>query len=155
VVRLFFHRTGFLSEPPSVDEDTPDLIDLSKATKLKAVAFRFGSLMDSWVAIESLKTITLEHRDLRQISIYISLASSYILQQLDVIEHIGPMKPDSGWSDLDRLLAQLWESHSIRCKVMCPRTWDDGRAKAQIMLLLPQTTKEGTSVVEYFYFEEL
>lgn len=92
-------------ELPSADDAALHLIDLSKATKLKHVVFRWGSLGSGWITM-ALETITLRHQDLQQISI-------------DVWGGLVALtSPDARWSDLDRLLLKLWDSHSIRPKVV-------------------------------------
>lgn len=115
-------RTSSFLEPSSPDELTPGTIDLSKVTKLQDVVFRClsGSLSSGWV-IMMLETITSGHRDLRQISIHIPYAPDYN-RDLRLIEQVSAAKPGMRWSDLDRLLVQLWESHSIKSKVVCPRS---------------------------------
>jgi hypothetical protein len=63
--------------------------------------------------------------------------------------HVGPFggikqiigETDSGqWLDIDRLLVQLWESRSIRPKVMCTAKKDMGD---RIGSLLPEVTERG------------
>jgi len=56
----------------------------------------------------ALRTITSEHKDLQQISIYLPFRST----------SIGIRGPDRQRMDLGRLLVKLWESHAIRTKVM-------------------------------------
>jgi hypothetical protein len=67
-----------------------------------------------------LETITPEHRDLRQVSIYLPFkriplgdATQFSLYLGDVYEK---------WLELDSLLVQFWESHSIRPKVVVTDT---------------------------------
>ena len=43
------------------------------------------------------------------------------------------------WSDLDHLLAKLWESHSIRPKVICSTP----EMRDPVESLLPEITKRG------------
>jgi hypothetical protein len=102
-------RTDNLFLLPGESRSAP--IDLSKATKLKDVAFRPGLQRVEWV-IRALRTITPEHRDLRQITIrmpWYPLAGVLAnVRQTVGDTHYGL------WLDLDRLLVQLWESRSIR-----------------------------------------
>jgi hypothetical protein len=83
------------------------LIDLSKATKLKDVAFQLNSWSVEWV-IAALRTAS-KHRDLQHISIYVPHELTF-----------GGSHPTMHrqWVDLDHLLVQFWESRSIRPKVV-------------------------------------
>jgi hypothetical protein len=80
------------------------------------VIFHLGSWTVEWV-IKALQTITFEHRDLRQITIGVS----YLSTRLGIYENarraIGETHHGQ-WLELDRLLIQFWESHSIRPKVV-------------------------------------
>ena len=106
-------RTDNLLLLPGESRSAP--VDLSKATKLKDVTFRPGLQRVEWV-IRALQTITPEHRDLRQITIRMPW---YPLAE--VLANIRQTVGDTHyrlWLDLDRLLVQLWESRSIRPKVI-------------------------------------
>jgi hypothetical protein len=63
---------------PFLDKPGSASFNLSKATKLKDIMFRLNWLRVQWVAA-ALKTITPEHRDVRQITIHIPeyLAASW------------------------------------------------------------------------------
>ena len=117
-------------------------IDLSKATKLADAVFRSGSLNIDWITA-TLETITPKHRELRQISIYAFCRSTSVAFGAGVERTIGD-EIFGQWSDLDRLLVQLWESRSIRPKFVCeilglvPQD-----AEEYIGRLLPKTTKRG------------
>lgn len=89
-------------------------IDLSKAIKLKEVAFRFNRLHVIWVT-ESLKTITTEHNDLQQISIYIPFCLDKFFGRLAA----RASGTHQQWKELDKVLVQLWESRAIHAKVIC------------------------------------
>ena len=91
----------WLLELSSTDEPRPGPIDLSKATKLKDIVFRWTSLSIKWVTT-TLETITPQHQDLQRISIHVP--HPWVHDQV---------------KDLDRLLVQLWDSHSIRTSVTC------------------------------------
>jgi hypothetical protein len=92
-------------------------INLSKATKLEDVAFTCPQ-SPQWVA-STLRTITSDHRNFRQISL------SYGNRHLNTY-HITPhgfqtLMGDAdyqGWLKLDRLVVELWESHSVRLRVL-------------------------------------
>jgi len=109
-----------------------DSIDLSKATKLKQVVFRFNTLHVMWITM-ALQTITSNHRDLQQIQIYIPSRSTSIRNQ----------ETDRQWMDLDRHLVQLWESHAISTKVIYSAAMEKKATFEWIMNLLPETTKRG------------
>jgi hypothetical protein len=117
-------------------ESSPALIDLSKATKLKEVVFWPRQRSVEWV-IMALQTITPEHQGLEQITIrtpdYFALAA--ILP--DFRNAVGEAQCGL-WLDLDRLLVQLWESRSIRPKVV----YTTGQGKGDpIESLLPGITE--------------
>ena len=98
-------------------ESGPALMDLSKATKLRDVVFRFESWNVEWVTV-ALQTITPKHRDFREISISAACYQTTFNIDANVREMIG--KTSCGhWSDLDHLLVQFWESRSIRPRLMC------------------------------------
>ena len=92
----------------------------------------------------ALQTITPGHGDLRQITLHICGYSfrdpaTYVRQMVGEAEY-------EQWVDLDRLLVQLWELHSIRPKVTYGVV-PEHREKDVIdcvSYLLPETTKKGT-----------
>ena len=150
VVRLFGMRiraNNLLLSP--VGSGTAS-IDLSRATRLEGVAFRYNGSKDlNWV-IRTLRTITPEHRHLRQISIYVPSR----LTSFDVGANIGQTIGGTitrQWLDLDHLLVQFWESRLIRPRVECVRL-GQRRQSAEYCVggLLPETTKRGIiDLVEY------
>ena len=91
-----------------------------------------------------LQTITPEHRDLSQISIYVSDYVASVVVNADVKKTIGEALFGQ-WLDLDRLLVQLWESRSIRPKVIREAVVEGGlwSMKDCIGSLLPEMTKRG------------
>ena len=99
----------FLAKPRSAS------IDLSKATKLKDVAFQPTSRSVKWITT-TLKTAS-KHRDLREISIHLDSYVAIVGAGGDVVQVIGEEIWEE-WLDLDRLLVQFWESSSIRPKVV-------------------------------------
>jgi len=113
----------------------PGLIDLSKATKLKEVAF-LPDIDPKWI-VWALKSITPHHRDLH----YISLRINAILHDMDREQETTRTE----WLELDSVFVSLWESHSI-----CPNAWhqpsqaiDGNRASEMVGSLFPETTKRG------------
>jgi hypothetical protein len=121
-------------------------IDLSKATKLKEVVFKF-SLNPRWI-VKTLRTVTNDHRNLRQISL--DLPYAFLSPEFEgadparVRQAVGETV-HTGWSELDRLLIQLWESHSIRPKALysVPSWVDRRRARICMESLLPETAAGG------------
>jgi hypothetical protein len=109
--------------------------DLSKATKLKYVAFWLNSWSVEWITA-ALRTITPGHRDIQQISIHLP----HYLITLGVTRHtIG--KPIHGqWLGLDHLLVQLWKSRSVRTRVIYTEMGDIIDLAEH---LLPEISKSG------------
>jgi len=104
------------------DDVTPATINLAEATNLKEVAFIcvIGITGCRWI-ITALETITSRHRDLRQISISFLHDSDYTTD-LELIQRSEAANPGMRWSDLDDILIQLLESHSVHPKIMCSRS---------------------------------
>ena len=138
-----------------IDEDTPIPIDLSKATKLREVAFRCGSMTNGcgWI-ITALNTITSEHRDLKQISVQVPYPSDEGHRRRSIIERAEAEGRGRRWSDLDSLLVGFWESRSVSSKIVCPWTRDRTRAKDWAVYLLPETTKRGIIVHPFDEFND-
>jgi len=130
--------------PPSfVGDRNPASIDLSKATKLKDVVFRPGSLTVKWV-IMALQTIASKCQDPPQVSLHVPYSSTLVGASPNVRQSVG--ERDFGqWLELDRLLVQLWESHSVCPKIICT-TPKGGKEKEDVRgyieRLLPEITKE-------------
>jgi len=117
--------------------------DLSKATKLRDTVFRLGSLRVEWINV-ALKTITPDHRDLRQISIYLPSFLTSFRVGVDIRRSIG-QATSRGWSDLDHLLVQFWESCSVRPRIGCEKEGEQYRRSTEYCIgsLLPEITKRG------------
>ena len=89
-------------------------VDLSRAMRLKELSFRVNSWCVDWIAT-ALRTVAPKHLDLRQISIHVYFDSANSVGA-NVRQIIGEQLFEQ-WLGLDRLLVQLWESHSIRPKI--------------------------------------
>jgi hypothetical protein len=91
----------------------------------------------------TLQTVTPKHQDFQEILIYVP----YRLTVSDAGPDIGLAIGEEmfgQWSDLDRLLVQLWESHSIRPKIVCPpRVRGEQETRDSVRYLLPEITKGG------------
>ena len=123
-------------------ESWPTSVDFWKATRLKDVTFQVDLPGIEWVTA-ALKAITPKHRDLRQISISVEYYSVDVLLGLDVEQIVGRQTPGQ-WSELDRLLAKFWGSHSTRPEILCYGL----SVKKEVMSdlvgrLLPEATEEG------------
>jgi len=119
----------------------PGSFNLSKATKLRSVVFRPTWQTVEWITV-ALQTITPQHRDLRQISIYAPYHSTpYDAEIMQSLEEATYRQ----WLDLDRLLVQLWESRSIRPRVGCQGEKCQN-TESIIGHLLPEITKRGIAV---------
>ena len=129
---LLLHWTSNL--PSFVGDAGPVSFDLSKATKLEHAVFRPISPNVKWIAL-ALQTITPRHREFRQISIYIPYAVSRAGQTVGEPFY-------SQWLDLDSLLVHLWESRSIRTKMMYTMMREK-KMSGRMQRLLPEMTKRG------------
>lgn len=119
-------------------------VDLSRATKLKDVTFRIDSSGPEWVTT-ALRTITPNHRDLLQISISAAYYPTIVMFNTDDVIQGAEGQTTRRWLELDQLLAQLWESHSIPLKILCRApSWKEKSAHESMGLLLPEITRGGT-----------
>ena len=103
----------------SADEVSPGSIDLPKATGLGDAVLKW-KWAPQWVAA-TLRTITHNHRNLQQISLetpWEIYAES--LNAGDPVNFMSAMGETvyKGWLELDEVLVQLWESHSIRSELV-------------------------------------
>ena len=115
------------------------LVDLSEATRLDRVAFLFGG-GPGWVA-RTLRTITPNH-NLQQISLSLSIS----IEDRDNFEDAACNE----WLELDRVLSQLWEWHSVRPKVMYWVSWYATVESAMgcMKSLLPEVATRGVVDLE-------
>ena len=130
-----------------VDVDTSGTppLDLSKATKLKGLSFRFGGL-DVHRITMALQTVQSKH--LQQITI--RLCGNFANPVEETVRR--------GWQDLDRLLVQLWASHSIRPNITHGTRKGQGDWEVSAPRLLPELTRKGLVdlvVNQSRYMEEL
>ena len=114
------------------------MFDISVATKLNQLVFQCNWPTVKWV-IMLLQTAN--SKDLRQITVRLNPRN---------FGHVVYETIRREWGDLDRLLVQLWTSHSIRPKV----TWGPrpGREdmRAYVSRLLPELDRRGlVDLVEY------
>jgi hypothetical protein len=114
-------------------------VDLSKTTKLKEAVFRLGGQHPAWVDM-TLKTIASEHRDLRQISIYVPFRNVFVQERTNAREFVGE-ESYGQWMALDRTLTQLWESLAVYTEVLC--NTKDEKSCEIIRGLLPETMESG------------
>ena len=110
-----------INQPLLTDRTEPShvSIDLSKVAKLKQVTFRPKFPRAEWIDL-ALRTIRPDNQNLRQVSIYVDDRGSPVSVSLgaNVGEVIGA-ELRRQWSELDRLLVELWESRSVRTKIVC------------------------------------
>jgi len=112
-------------------------IDLSKATKLKNVVFRPKSMSVKWITTAFRTTIP-KLPELGQISIHVPYSPGIFDIKQSNINVYG------GWSDLDRLLVQFWESCCTRPKVICTALFGGRRDMEEFVeYLFPELTKRG------------
>ena len=120
----------------------PNSIDLSKATRLKNSVFRVESQRVDWITM-ALHTIVPEHRDLQQITICLPYDPNLSGAGADVGRIAGDLILGQ-WLELDHLLAQLWESRSMRPKILyfAPRGMEKDVTDC-VRCLLPGITEGG------------
>jgi hypothetical protein len=121
------------------------LIDLSKAPKLKEVAFTLDAFSVTWVAA-ILRTITSENGDLQEVSFKGVAFYHNIDMPADVRTHVGD-ESYREWMDLDCVLVQLWQLHAVHVKIVFNFVREELSWKL-IGGLLPETTKREVAIVE-------
>lgn len=130
-----------------LDKSSSGPIDLSKATNLKEVAFE---LDPKWVAM-TLRTVTQNHRDLREIILDLSwilceagFARTRVAIPDKFLRVVGATVC-AEWLEVDRLLVQLSESHWIRPKVLfnVPSYMEGAGARRCVESLLPELKARG------------
>jgi hypothetical protein len=111
------------------------------------VEFLCGGLGAEWISM-TLRTITPNHRNLLQISLSVpDVSYGPTLNRIDppnVRDAIGEVAHRQ-WLELDHRLVQLWESHSIRPKVMhyAPLGKDRKGPNSCVESFLPELTRRG------------
>ena len=115
-------------------------IDLSNATKLTSVVFRFDERTVSWV-ITALKTITSEHRNLREVTLYIYVTASTISRRM-LGDQVYAL-----WMDLDHVLFQLSESGAVRVRARFYSPRKDKQTREHVEGLLPEAAKGGITML--------
>ena len=132
--------------PFSVGSES-DPIDLSKALQLEDVALQsINSSNVQWVST-TLQTVTADHRNLREVLLYAPClhcgpaSTPDHANPADITHAIGGAAYRQ-WLEFDRLLARLWESHSIHLKVLCYKR-QDGTDCRCANILLPEVTRRG------------
>ena len=121
------------------DELLSGSFDLSKATKLEfiEVSYRHNP---RWTATV-LQAITRDHKNLRWISIY----APHILRDQDPVLAVLIQAGNMRLLELDRLLVQLSEEHSIRPRIryLILPVMDRESAIGHMGRLLPEATTRG------------
>ena len=102
-----------------------------------------------WV-VTTLRNVTRDHGNIQLISLYLpDVPYSTVISRTDPSDGMAMVGEAmySLWSELDRLLVQLWESHSIRPEVTCDAPPEG--AWSWVDCLLPELMKRGAiSLVE-------
>ena len=117
------------------------------ATKLKNIEFRCETFEIGWV-VRTLETLGSKHRGLQQISIRVPSDLVYVAAEYcaTVEQRIERANPGTRWSDLDRVLVRLWESHVTHMAVVYRqpgRRRGAREMKDWAAYLLPELTKRG------------
>ena len=129
-----------------VDELVTHSVDLSNATKLRAVRF-MSTLSPEWITT-ALQTVTPNHTNLQQISFRLPHLSPH--PESDHARYLIGESIDVEWFEFDRFLVKLWESHSIRPEVqysVYPWGVDGERVRNLVENLLPQALAKGIVVL--------
>jgi len=84
-----------------------------------------------------LKTLTPEHKELRLISIYVSIGG-----YVDTRRGIQAGIP-SWWGDLDLTLVRLWESNAVATRIMYTARRVGPGAREYVEQSLPEMTRRG------------
>ncbi|KAF9789128.1 hypothetical protein BJ322DRAFT_1017860 [Thelephora terrestris] len=115
---------NFLPLRVDLDFVVPPPVDLSNASKLKYLEFRWRGPDIRWIttAIQ-----TAQFKMLLQITIFLSS-----------VRPISPNRIFLGWHELDHFMVQLWTSHSILPKIL---HWSG--PQELMTSLLPELTKRG------------
>ena len=105
------------------------------------------ALDPSWITL-TLRTITRDHKNLQRVAIDASDTTHEAVFDHDQPIHPGEVLGDTaykGWLELDGLLAQLWESHSICLEVLYDEfdSVDENGARSWMECLLPEVMGKG------------
>ena len=141
-VRRFGTRAHSKDSSLIIDLPQSAQVNLSKATNLKDLVFKFW--FHPRLLLTTLRTVTSDHRKLEQITL--AILSSRGLRDREELRHADGGVAYQEWLELDRLVAQLNESHLIRLKVLLNtrRTDPDGsRERSRIKILFPVVTARG------------
>ena len=119
------------------------LINVSKATKLKNAIFKCN-LDPGWISL-ILRTITRDHRNLQLVGIEASEVLLGVIAGGGDPEDALGQDICEGWLELDLLLAQLCESHSISLEVsyVARGMIDEDDARSLLEYLLPEVMGKG------------
>jgi hypothetical protein len=115
-------------------------VNLSEATELEEVAFRFDGNCLKWVT-STLKTITSNHRNFQRVVICVPL--SFFDNGLSLELKVGENVREETyllWTDLDRVLVGLWESRRVRTEVVV-REGKEELLREGLTVLLPEMTR--------------
>ena len=117
-------------------------VNLSEATKLEEVAFRFDGNHLKWVTT-TLKTITSNHGNFQRVVICVPLAffDNGISLELKIGESIQE-EMYLLWTDLDRVLVGLLESRGVRTEAVV-REGKEELLQEGLRVLLPEMTRRG------------
>ena len=117
-----------------VDESSPHSFGLLDITKLK-------DLNPKWTTT-TLQTFTLNHTNLRQISVYVP----DLFDGGEGFYCVGE-STNTEWLEFDRLLAKLWEPHLVRLEVryVVPGWVDTEGTRSSMEKILPEAAVKGTA----------
>ena len=105
------------------------------------MVFYPGEFTIAWVAM-TLKTISSEHRDLRNVSFRCDGFYNFGGRSVNARKVVGE-ELYGQWMDLDRALVQLWELLAVPMKISYYSRGKKKRAHKFVECLLPETTQRG------------
>ena len=125
-----------------VDLPRVEPANLSKTTKLKAVALIWW-LRPGWI-LETLRTVTRDHKDLEWVTLQ-AVSGRGLNERCEGVKDAIGEAAYREWLELDQVLAELCESHSVQLRVAYNLHVDmDGSKERDGMeVLLPEVMARG------------
>ena len=143
LVRRLCIRFGIIDQSLfPIDLPRVEPVNLGKTSKLKAVALRCWS-RPGWI-LETLQTVTRDHKELKWITIQAVSGRGLNEGCEGVKDAIGEISYRE-WLELDQVLAQLCESHSVQLRVAYNLhvDMDGSKERDRMEVLMPEVMARG------------